>query len=123
MAINKLSIIKFLEWVFTIACLGLHYQTMSESDQVTRLLTAGTFVGFTIILIALFAGYLMNTPINKRLDLFFSLIGCALFIACGALIIKEWENAWNKDDKRMAMAKGSISIINGVVFFIDVIRR
>jgi hypothetical protein len=64
----------------------------------------------------------MNTPINKRIDLFFSIVGCALFIAVGVLVIQEWEDAFIKTERRkFAMAKGSLSIVNGVVFFLDII--
>lgn len=38
-----------------------------QSDQHTVMLVNGTFVGFSIILVGLFAGYIMNTPINKRI--------------------------------------------------------
>jgi hypothetical protein len=31
------------------------------------MLINGTFVGFSIILIGLFAGFMMSTPINKRI--------------------------------------------------------
>lgn len=62
----------FLLWLFlqalTLACLGLHYNSMSEhNDQHTVMLINGTFVGFSIILVGLFAGFIMNTPINKRI--------------------------------------------------------
>lgn len=94
---------------------------MGETDLHTRLLVSGTFVGFSIILIALFAGYMMGTPINKRIDMFFSLIATAMFIASGVLIIQEWENGFKTETRRIAMAKGSLSIINGVLFFFDTI--
>jgi hypothetical protein len=100
-------------------------------DQHTVLLVNGTFVGFTIILIGLFAGYLMNTPINKRIDLFFSLMGCALFIASGALILQHWTgDNWNakfnqiissNDSKNMGITKGSLAIVNGILFLVDVV--
>lgn len=52
----------------TLTCLGLHYNSMAEhGDQHTVMLINGTFVGFSIILVGLFAGYIMNTPINKRI--------------------------------------------------------
>jgi len=111
------------------------------------MLASGTFVGYLVILIAVFAGLfnfssfflnylniinkkhfdlflgnLINTPINKRLDLFYSLVGCAMFIATGVLVLKEWEDAVFKTDRRkMAIAKGSLSIVNGVLFLIDAV--
>jgi hypothetical protein len=44
-----------------------------------------------------------------------------MFIAAGVLIIQEWQDRYlvDKDTKRIALAKGSLAIINGVLFFID----
>uniref|UniRef100_A0A182MZW2 DUF7775 domain-containing protein n=1 Tax=Anopheles dirus TaxID=7168 RepID=A0A182MZW2_9DIPT len=121
MAVSRLSIVKFLELALAISCVVLHYKSLRESDDVTKLLSAGTFVGYSVILIALFAGYLLSNPINKKLDLFFSLIGCAMFIASGVLILKEWENSFNTDTKKIAITKGSLALTNGVLFFFDAI--
>lgn len=64
----------------------------------------------------------MSTPINKRIDIFFSLVGAALFIATGVMIIQEWENALFKSEARkLALTKGSLAIINGVLFFLDTV--
>jgi hypothetical protein len=122
MALSKLTFGKLLELVLTITCLGLHYKSMGETDQHTILITAGTFVGYTIILVGLFAGYILNTPINKRIDIFFSLIGAALFIATGVMVIQHWEDAFIKNETRkIALAKGGLSIANGIFFFLDTI--
>lgn len=128
MALSRLSIIKLLELIVTLTCLGLHYNSMGETvDRHSILLINGTFVGFTIILVGLFAGYIMNTPINKRIDLFFSVIGCALFITSGVLILQFWNDSYtgkitgwvSKDDKTLGITKGSLSIINGILFLVD----
>ncbi|XP_035890430.1 uncharacterized protein LOC118517738 isoform X2 [Anopheles stephensi] len=121
MAIARLSIVKFLELALAITCVILHYKSLGERDDITKLLVAGTFVGYSVILIALFAGYLLSNPVNKKLDLFFSLIGCAMFIASGVLILKEWENSWSSDTKKIANFKGSLAITNGLLFFFDAI--
>jgi len=122
MALSKLTFGKLLELLLTLTCLGLHYNSMGEIDQHTILITAGTFVGYTIILVGLFAGYLLNTPINKRIDIFFSLIGAALFIATGVMVIQHWDNAIIKTEARkLALTKGGLSIVNGVLFFLDTI--
>jgi len=125
MALSKLTFGKLLELVLTLTCLGLHYNSMEDlADKHTKLIVAGTFVGYSIILIGLFAGYIMNTPINKRIDIFFSLVGAALFIASGVLVIQHWEDSLIKfqtDARKYAMAKGSLAIINGVLFFLDTI--
>lgn len=117
MAVSRLSIVKFLELALSIACVGLHYKSMGETDEMTRLLVAGTFVGYTIILV----GYLLGEAVSKKLDLFFSLLGCAMFIASGVLILQEWESGFKTDRRRMAISKGALAIINGVLFFFDAI--
>lgn len=126
----------------------LHYNSWGEySDAHKVMLINGTFVGYTIILVALFAGYVMNTPINKRigelifaeleleihwnlflLDIFFSIIGAALFITSGVLILQYWNDSASgkivnlvTDHKATGITKGSLAVINGIVFIIDVV--
>lgn len=110
-------------------CLGLHYNSFSEVSNLHEvMLINGTFVGFSIILVGMFAGYLINTPINKRLDIFYSLVACVMFIASGILIIQYWNDsgvgkihgAFSSDNKNTGLAKGGLAIINGVLFLVDV---
>lgn len=119
MAVSRLSLVKFLELAVTISCVALHYKSLGEKDELTIMLVSGTFVGFSIILIGLFAGYMMGNPINKKIDIFFSLIGCAMFIASGVLILQEWESGFKTERRRLAISKGSLAIVNGVLFFFD----
>lgn len=118
------------------------------SDMHNALIINGTFVGFTIILVGVFAGYIMSTPINKRIgkpltvlssdrklnfqiisDVFFSLIGCALFITSGVLILQYWNDTTvgkvigfaSNDRKSVGITKGSLAIVNGIVFLVDVV--
>lgn len=63
----------------------------------------------------------MDTPINKKLDMFFSLVGTIMFVASGALVIEAWENSFNSESRRLAMAKGGLAIINGVIFLFDIL--
>lgn len=130
MALSRLSLIKLLELALTLTCLGLHYNSMAEhGDQHTVMLINGTFVGFSIILVGLFAGYIMNTPINKRIDLFFSIVGCILFITCGVLILQYWNDSTagkiigfaSNDRKSLGITKGSLAVINGIIFLVDVV--
>ena len=61
----------------------------------------------------------MQTPINRRIDIFFSLVGCALFVASGALIIEAYLNAYKGDARDKQLTKASISFINGAIFLVD----
>ncbi|XP_015608169.1 uncharacterized protein LOC107273976 [Cephus cinctus] len=119
--ITRLAIVKFLELLLVCILIGLHYHSFRTGDDHTAMITMGTFGGYLIILVGLFAGGVMGTPVNRRVDLFFSLIGCALFIAAGALNIHEFEK-YNKSSLRdTGLAKGSISVIEGALFLVDAV--
>ncbi|XP_077288749.1 uncharacterized protein LOC143913078 isoform X2 [Arctopsyche grandis] len=85
------------------------------------MLTTGTFVGFIIIMIGMAAGYVLQTPINRRIDIFFSLIGCTLFVASGALIIEAYQHSSKGEYRDKQLGKASMAIINGAVFLVDAI--
>lgn len=118
MAISRLSIIKFLELAVAIACIGLHYKSRTN-DLDTDTLSAVAFGGYVIILIGGFAGYLMSTPFNKRIDIFFSLVGCAIFVAAGALNIKIYDDYGKSEWRDYGLSKASLAIINGALFLLD----
>lgn len=63
----------------------------------------------------------MKATINKRIMLFYSLLGTVLFILSGVFIIQSWERAFRTRTRDLAMTKGVVSIINGVIFFMDTI--
>lgn len=63
----------------------------------------------------------MKSRIPKRLDIFLSLMGSALFEATGVLIIEAWEHSFRTRTRDLAILKGSVSIITGVLFLFDCI--
>jgi len=67
----------------------------------------------------LFQGHVINSLVEKRLNALFSLAGCLLFVASGALVIDEWHGHINTDRKRQAIGAGSLMIINAAVFLLD----
>lgn len=84
------------------------------------MITMGTFGGYIIILVGLFAGNVMGTPVNRRVDLFFAVVGCALFIIAGALNIDFFSKlAYKSSFRDTGLAKGSISIIEAALFLVD----
>lgn len=85
----------------------------------TAFLATGTFCGFIIILLAVFFGFLMKSPMGKRIDIFLSVAGAAAFITSGVFIIEAWENSFRTRTRDVAILKGSVSIINGAVFVLD----
>ena len=62
-------------------------------------------------------------------DLFYSLVGCAMFITSGVLIIQFWNDSvggkvigWaSSDRKNLGITKGSLAIVNGILFLVDVV--
>ncbi|XP_003425760.1 uncharacterized protein LOC100678806 [Nasonia vitripennis] len=116
--VTRLTIIKFFELLLACILIGLHYHSQTYGHEM--MLTTGTYCGYVIILVGLFAGGVMGTPVNRRVDLFFSLVGCALFIASGAVVIDNHQHESGESFNKH-MAKASISIIEGVLFFVDAV--
>ncbi|KAG5681559.1 hypothetical protein PVAND_010979 [Polypedilum vanderplanki] len=132
MAYNKLSIFKFFELLLTLVIVGLHIYSGEILNHNAVMIINGTFIGYTIILLGLLGAHLMSAPIDKRIDLFFSLVGTALFMTSGIMVLQNWnEDTLNKvsetlgfgttDSKKIGMTKGSFCIINAIVFIVDII--
>ncbi|CAG9137306.1 unnamed protein product [Plutella xylostella] len=80
MAVSRLSIVKFLELALACACVAIHYHSYNSDPDIGMLVT-GTFVGYLIIFAGAAAGYMMQTVTHKRVDIFYSLVGVALYVA------------------------------------------
>ncbi|RZC00567.1 hypothetical protein BDFB_010852 [Asbolus verrucosus] len=61
----------------------------------------------------------MSTPINRRIDIFFCLVGCATFVAAGALNIEYFQDYGRSEYRDYGLSKASLAIINGALFLID----
>ncbi|XP_046959794.1 uncharacterized protein LOC124529900 [Vanessa cardui] len=120
MAISRLSIIKFLELALTCSCVALHYHSYNGDADIGMLVT-GTFIGYLIIFAGAAAGYVMQTQAHKRIDIFYSLVGVALFVASGAVLIDRFQNYSKSEFRDKNLAKASLSIINGAILLIDAV--
>ncbi|XP_037938216.1 uncharacterized protein LOC119671587 isoform X2 [Teleopsis dalmanni] len=118
---SRLDLMKAGELGFAIACLTLHFYSFNDRDIVTSFLATGTFTGFIIVVVGVFAGVLMRAPIHKRIDIFFSVLGCALFVTSGVFIIESWEYTFRTRTRDLALIKAALSIVNGVMFGFDAI--
>ncbi|XP_070074951.1 uncharacterized protein [Drosophila takahashii] len=124
---GRLNVVKFLELGFAVACLVLHFYSFNDRDIMTSFLATGTFTGYIIVVIGVFAdivkipGVLMRAPIHKRIDIFFSVLGCTLFVASGVFIIEAWEFSFRTRTRDLALIKASLSIVNGVLFGFDAV--
>lgn len=63
----------------------------------------------------------MRATIHRRIDIFFSIMGCGLFIASGVFVIEAWEHSFRTRTRDLALIKASLSIVNGVLFGFDAI--
>lgn len=63
----------------------------------------------------------MHSPINKRIDILLSIMGCASFITSGVLLIEAWEYSFRTKTRDLAIIKASVAIINGAMFGFDAI--
>lgn len=61
----------------------------------------------------------MSSPISRNIDIFFCLVGCAAFVAAGALNIQYFQNARSGKYRDYGLAKASLAIINGACFLVD----
>ncbi|XP_018803485.1 PREDICTED: uncharacterized protein LOC108977945 [Bactrocera latifrons] len=116
-----LSAIKFMELGFSAACLALHFYSFDDRDILTSFVATGTFSGYIIVVVGIFAGVLMRAPIHRRIDIFYSVLGCGLFIASGVFIIEAWEFSFRTRTRDLALIKASLAIVNGVLFGFDAI--
>lgn len=64
---------------------------------------------------------MMKASINKRINLFYSLMGSGLFLVSGVFIIQAWEHAFRTRTRDLAITKGAVSLINGIIFLMDTI--
>ena len=66
-------------------------------------------------------GVLMRAPIHKRIDMFYSVMGCASFVASGVFIIESWEFSFRTRTRDLALIKAALSIVNGILFGFDAV--
>ncbi|EDX02193.2 uncharacterized protein LOC6525248 [Drosophila yakuba] len=120
MEFNNRLLLKIIELAIAIACIVL-YETVGNLSS-HAVIVAGTIGGYTVICGVLLVGHVINSLVEKRLNALFSLIGCLLFVASGAMVIDEWHGGVNiitTDRKRQAIGAGSLMIINAAVFLLD----
>ncbi|XP_017890590.1 uncharacterized protein LOC108631277 [Ceratina calcarata] len=121
MAINKGTVIKIVELVIVCILIGLHYHSASDRGLNTAMLTMGAFGGYLIILAGLLFAILLGAALDRRVDMFFSVVGFILFVVVGGLIIDHFANMYRGSVRDTGIAKGCISIVEGIVFLIDAI--
>ncbi|XP_017763934.1 PREDICTED: uncharacterized protein LOC108553515 [Eufriesea mexicana] len=122
MALNKATIIKILELVLVCVLIGMHYHSFTDAGINSAMITMGTFGGYLIILAGIVIGIILGTAIDRRLDMFFSVVGLVLFVISGALILDHFTNSvYHGSFRNTGIAKGCISLVEGVLFLLDAV--
>lgn len=120
MAISRFALIKFLEFVLAAVCVGLHYHSFVDT-QTALMLASATFGGYLIITCGVLSGHVLGTPVNRRIDIYFCLLGCMLFIASGSLEVQYFQNMGKSTTRDYGLAKAAVAIINGIFFLVDAV--
>ncbi|KAK9744988.1 hypothetical protein QE152_g7332 [Popillia japonica] len=118
MNISRYSIIKFLELAIVAVCIWLHHESVANRF-LEDFLCGAAFGGYLIILLGGATGHVVSTPITRRIDVYFGIIGVILFVATGAINIKFFEGYSKHEYGKYGLAKGSLAIVNGVLFLLD----
>jgi len=123
--ITRLTMVKFLELILVFVLLILDWNSFNHGNELHHLIVLGTFGGYLIILIGLFVGGLTGTPVNRRVDLFFSVVGCILFLIAGILTINLFQGTVDipfvSSNKGLGITKGSFAIIESLLMLIDAV--
>ncbi|CAH0773933.1 unnamed protein product [Bemisia tabaci] len=123
MPITRITGVKFIELILTIIIFFLHYKSFESNDTHSLFLSTATFAGYFIIMLGSFVGYLTGNPINKKIDLFFVVVGAILFLLCGYFAIDHFSHGLRLDSKstNLGLTKGWLAVLNGVFFVIDAV--
>ncbi|CAK9799641.1 hypothetical protein ANTQUA_LOCUS2177 [Anthophora quadrimaculata] len=122
MSFNKSYILKTLQLILVCVLIGLHYHSFNFGSRNSAMITMGAFGGYLVILAGIFFGILLGSALERRMDLFFSVVGFVLFILAGALILDDFINIGYKSSFRdTGIAKGCISLAEGILFLIDAV--
>lgn len=118
MNISRYSLIKFLELGITAVCIWLHSESVANRF-LEDFLCGAAFGGFLIIQLGGATGHVMSSPITRKIDVYFGIAGVIVFVATGAVNIKFFEHYSKSEYGKYGLAKGSLAIINGVLFLLD----
>ncbi|XP_028133482.1 uncharacterized protein LOC114328733 [Diabrotica virgifera virgifera] len=118
MAPNRLCIIKIVELAIAIVCMVLHSSTHTADYDIDTT-SAITYGAFIIILVGEAAAYFWKCPLDKKIDIYYSIVGCSLFLATGIFNILRYTDQSGSKNKTMGIIKALFSLVNGVVFALD----
>ncbi|KAH0948919.1 hypothetical protein HN011_008068 [Eciton burchellii] len=118
--VTRQATIKIFELILVCILMGLHSHSFA-GDQHIEMISMTTFGGYLVILVGLLIGIFRETPVDRSMGLFFTIIGFVLFIITGALNVDYFDRLNKSQLRDIGLSKGSLSIIQGIIFLIDAI--
>lgn len=121
MAVTRLTFFKLAEVILAVILFFLHYQTFEDRNGIFRLFwLATTYGGFAIIIIGVFLGHILGTPVHKNIGLFYLIVGVILYFVSGYYSYEEFHGwAFNTSHANLGLTKAVLSVIQGVIFLAD----
>ncbi|XP_072392961.1 uncharacterized protein [Diabrotica undecimpunctata] len=118
MAPNRLCIIKIVELIIAVVCIVLHAESRSTKYDLdtTSIIAYGSFI---IILLGEAAAYFLKCPLDKKIDIYYSIVGCSLFLATGILNMLRYTDYSSSRWKTFGIFKSLFSLVNAVLFAVD----
>ncbi|XP_076762195.1 uncharacterized protein LOC143430094 [Xylocopa sonorina] len=122
MALNKIINIKFAELLIACILVALHHHSFVAENYTTAMFTMCVFGGYLIVLAGPCLGIILGFVIDRRLNIFYSAIGCILFIIIGAVVLNYFTGSSCCNSLQVTgIFKGCFSLIEGILFLIDAV--
>lgn len=122
MAINKIINIKFAELLITCVLIALHHHSFIAENYSTAVFTMCVFGGYLIVLTGPCLGIILGFGIDRRLNMFYSGVGCILFIIIGAVVLNFFTSGHCCSSLQVTgIFKGCFSLVEGILFLIDAV--
>ncbi|KAG8223366.1 hypothetical protein J437_LFUL001244 [Ladona fulva] len=119
--ISKFSLtLKLIELILSSSCMALNVVASTNTKGVF-ILTCIVFGGYIIIFSGMVMGILSRERMPRIVDMFFSLVGMALFVAAGSANLSYFI-AYVKSQpnlKHLGLTGGSLAIVNAFILLID----
>ncbi|CAL7940774.1 unnamed protein product [Xylocopa violacea] len=122
MALNKIINIKFAQLLIVCILIALHHHSFVAENYNTLMFTMCVFGGYLIVLAGPCLGIILGFAMDRRLNMFYSAVGCVLFIIIGALVLNFFTGGRCCSSLQVTgIFKGCFSLVEGILFLIEAV--
>ncbi|XP_046399737.1 uncharacterized protein LOC124166123 [Ischnura elegans] len=113
---------KILEFVIVCICMGLHVNSQMIALSQYSLVTI-VFGAYIIIISGMLLGFVVCERISRKIDMYYTLLGMALFVAAGSCLISNFSGngIFYHHNVDIGLAAGSLAIINAILMLVDAV--